>query len=179
MDCPTCKTELAPGELHGIAVSRCATCHGTWFDSEGFRLAKDREDENLRWHDFELWKEAERFDAKLGDRTCPSCGKGMASLAYGETGVQVDTCRPCLGVWLDEKEFENIVAALQDEIARMEAPELFRAALDEAAEIVRGPESLASEWKDAGRILELLKLRVLIDHPVLHNLLMGLQKGQL
>jgi Zn-finger nucleic acid-binding protein len=179
LNCPTCKTELTPAEVHDVAVSRCATCRGTWFDDAGFRVAKDREDENLRWHDFELWKDVAQFDARLGDRPCPSCGKAMSNLAYGETGVRVDTCRPCLGVWLDESEFENIIVALREEIVAMPALELFHAALEEAVEIAKGPESLASEWKDAVRVLDLLKLRVLVDHPVLHNLLMGLQKGQM
>ena len=175
--CPTCSTSLEPGTLHEVAVSRCASCGGVWFDEEGFREAKDLADENLRWLDFDLWKEHESFTVPSHGVDCPCCGKRMFTLRYADTPVEVDTCHDCRGVWLDEKEFERIVSALEDELARMPASELLAAAFHEAAEIVKGPESLLSEWKDTARVLQLLKLRILVDHPGLRRLFVEFQKG--
>ena len=54
---------------------------------------------------------------------------------------------------------------------------LLGAALHEAGEIVRGPGTLALEWQHLVHILGLLKLRVLIDHPGLRQMLLQAQSG--
>jgi Zn-finger nucleic acid-binding protein len=177
MNCPRCKSELSGAEIEGVAVSRCGACHGVWFDEEGFRLAKDHAEPNAMWMDVELWKDPERFAIESRGFECPSCVKPLATLRYGETQVVIDTCPRCRGIWLDDHEFEHIITALEDELARMPASELLGNALREAAEIVKGPEPVLSEWRDVGRVLNLLKLRVMVEHPALSQLFLGFEEG--
>ena len=177
MQCPKCKVELSPARVEDVDVSRCPSCHGTWITEEGFREAKDHADENLQWLDFEIWEEHEKFSVDSRQLECPSCGGRLYTLRYARTPVEIDYCNECSGIWLDEKEFERIVSALEDEIARMPAKDLLQAALREAGEIIRGPESVVSEWKDTKNVLQLLKLRVLIDNPVLRRMLMEFQRS--
>jgi len=177
MKCPRCKTDLSVGEIESVAVHRCATCQGAWFDEEGFRQAKDHAEPNAMWMDVELWKDPERFALESRGFECPKCLKPLATLRYGDTKVMIDTCPRCRGIWLDENEFEHIVSALEDELARMPAKELLGEALREASEIVKGPESILSEWRDTGRVLNLLKLRVMIEHPTLAKLFLGFEEG--
>ena len=64
------------------------------------------------------------------------------------TGVEVDYCTGCHGVWLDSAEFKGITEALNGEISTKSVPEYIRASLAEAVEIFSGPEGFASEWRD-------------------------------
>ena len=177
MKCPSCQAELRPGGVEGVAVSRCEACDGVWFDEEGFRQAKDRAEPNAIWMDVELWKDPERFTVESHGLSCPACAKPLATLRYGETKVEIDTCPQCRGIWLEAQEFEHIIVALEDELARMPASELLGEALREAAEVVKGPESIWSEWRDVGRVLDLLKLRVMVEHPRIAKLFLGFEEG--
>ena len=177
MQCPQCKTDLSPARVEDVDVSRCSSCHGTWFTEEGFREAKDHADANLHWLDFEIWEQHERFAVDSRKLPCPSCAQPLFTLRYDRTPVEIDYCHGCAGTWLDESEFGRIIAALEAELARMPASELLSATLQEAAEIVKGPESVASEWRDTKNILQLLKLRVLIENPVLSKMVLEFQRS--
>lgn len=177
MNCPHCEVELVPGDASGVAFSRCPNCRGTWFTEEGFREAQDQADPENDWLHLEIWREHDHFDVKASELACPSCGRSAVRMRYGETGVEIDHCPACAGIWLDEQELENIVAALEEESARLPARELLAAALREAADIGRGAGSLAEEWRHLEHILKLLKLRVLVDHPALRQLFLQVQKG--
>jgi Zn-finger nucleic acid-binding protein len=39
--------------------------------------------------------------------TCPSCGGELTEL--GRSGVRIDACRSCRGVWLDRGELDKII----------------------------------------------------------------------
>ena len=175
--CPACGGELVPGDVQGVAVMRCGACHGIWFGEEGFQAAKEIADPQVAWHEVALWKDQGAFVLGQRKRKCPQCAGEMTGLRYGETQVEIDVCAVCRGIWLDQGEFENVLSALEDEVARMPARELLAAALHEAAEVVQGRASLATEWKHSVQILNLLKLRVLVDHPTLRRLLISLEKG--
>ena len=53
---------------------------------------KDHVLPDANWLDFNLWKDIETMSYSLGERPCPICQKAMAKMAYGDTGVTVDTC---------------------------------------------------------------------------------------
>lgn len=177
MSCPRCGVELVDGDVQGVAVSRCPDCEGIWFDQQGFVAAKELADPAVAWLEIDLWKDQRRFGLGARRDPCPQCGRDMAALRYGDTPVEVDVCLACRGIWLDEGEFPKILTALEDEVARMPTRDLLAAALHEAAEVVQGRASLAKEWKHAVHILQLLKLRLLVDHPRLQRLLVALEKG--
>ena len=175
MKCPKCGVELAPHRVEDVAAQRCPSCDGLWVDEEAFRQAKDRAEPNAVWMDVALWKDHERFHVRARELACPGCSKTLVALRYDRTPVEVDYCPTCQGIWLDREEFERVIAALQEELTTLSARELLAEALREAAEIVTGPETLLSEWRDAARVLDLLKLRVLIEKPRLMKMAMELQ----
>jgi Zn-finger nucleic acid-binding protein len=177
MNCPRCSSALAPAEANGVGVLRCARCQGTWVDEDGFREAQNRADPEHDWLHLELWREHERFDAKRSTLACPSCGEPLVAMAYGDTGVEIDHCPACAGIWLEEQELANLVAAIEAEASAMPAGELLSAALREAGGVLRGEGSLAEEWTHLGHVLGLLKLRVLADHPGLRQALLQIQRG--
>jgi Zn-finger nucleic acid-binding protein len=146
-------------------------------DEQGFREARDHVDPEHAWLHFDLWKNHESFAVEGKRRACPSCGQPLFALTYADTPVVIDHCHECGGVWLDEKELENVVAALETEVADMPASELFAAALREAGEIAKSPSSLAREWPHTVQILKLLGLRVLTDNPRLRRIILEFQKA--
>jgi Zn-finger nucleic acid-binding protein len=177
--CPKCREPL--GVVHRfrtqgdpVEVEECRRCKGLWFDDRELRLATDAADHDVAWMDFEIWKHPERFRALDRPMTCPNCGGALGGVEFGQTGVTVDCCAPCRGVWLDGGQFERIVAALERELESKDAAGLVRDSLREAARLVTGGRSLAAEWRDLRTVLRLLHLRFFVEHPKLREIVRGL-----
>ncbi len=177
MKCPECQVELEVLEVQGLRLPSCHSCQGMWLDEETFRLGKDLAEPNAVWLDFELWGDPARFRARHSTRPCPACEQPMVQLEYGDTDVAVDHCDRCRAAWLDGGEFKGIVEALRNELASMSSTDYLRASIDEASELITGPEAAVSEWKDLAAVLRLLSLRFSIDHPTIRRLLLSLGRS--
>lgn len=169
--CPVCKIPLRRTTLGSVPVEECPSCKGAWFDDQELRLAKDEADHDLVWMDFELWKHADQFQADRRGLNCPSDGTALVDVRYGKTPVRVAFCPSCRGVWLDKGEFTEIIKALEEQAVSMDVAEYVRASLAEARELVTGPESFLSEWRDLRAVLRLLRFRFLVEHRGLTSLI--------
>ena len=178
MDCPKGHGRLESVSLGSIRIDRCTQCAGSWYDRHELRLLKDREAHgDYRWIDFDLWKDTDQFRADKQQRyACPRDGHPMTTVRYGESPVLVDICSECAGVWLDDKEYERIVAYLQEMVDTQSAGDYLKDVRDEFLEIFVGPEGPLSEMDDLGRVLYLLQLRFLIEHPRLATALNSLPR---
>lgn len=176
MKCPACQVEMAKRDLDFIEIDECPSCNGVWFDSDELRRAKDETAPDLAWLDFDLWKDADRFELSERSRQCPRCRVPMATVAYGQTGVEVDCCAHCKGVWLDAAEFGRIIGALTREMDSMPVKDYVRSALQEAGEIATGDEGLASEWHDFATVMRLLTYRFFVENPCLADKLRAFQE---
>ena len=174
--CPECHEPLSAVTADGLAADECPTCGGVWFDSGELRLAKDATDAELNWLDFEIWQHADDFAAKASERPCPGCGAGMISLLYGDTGVEIDHCPKCRGTWLDGDEFARIIDSLEKEVNTKSLSQYLKESLQEAKEVVTGPESVLSEWKDFTTLLKLMKYRLFVENPTLLNAIISVQR---
>jgi Zn-finger nucleic acid-binding protein len=177
MNCPTCSVALATGDVRGIAVFRCPTCHGFWIGEDGFRQTQDDPEAHVAWLDFDLWKNTQDFGVRGQGPGCPSCAKPLHTLEYADTGVDVDYCSDCRAVWMGAEGLDRVVTALEAELAHLTAGELLQAAVREGADIVRGPQPLSLAWRDLAHVLELLKRRVLVEHPQLERMIEAFPKG--
>jgi Zn-finger nucleic acid-binding protein len=175
MDCPVDGTTLERNTFHSIDVEVCPRCRGTWFDKGELGKAKDQAETDLSWLDFDIWSDQESFSTDWSSRKCPQCGKNMATISYGATGVAVDYCVLEHGVWLDKGEFETIIEALKDELSSKSASGYVKTSLEEAAELLSGDEGFISEWKDLRTVMRLLQYRVLVENPKVAELLTALQ----
>lgn len=175
MQCPSCRSELETRSTNGIEIDECPSCRGIWFDADELRQTKDQADPDLRWMDFELWKHEDEFHVSEKKMKCPKCSIALAAIDYGKTGVEVDFCIQCRGVWLDAGEFEKIIDHLSDDLLNMGLSEYLRASLEEAKEIVTGSESLVSEWRDLSTVLRMLLYRLLSENPKLGGALAEFQ----
>ncbi|HLG00028.1 MAG TPA: zf-TFIIB domain-containing protein, partial [Acidimicrobiia bacterium] len=157
MTCPACGASLERTTRDGVDVDECNRCHGTWFDADELRLAKDRTDEDLRWLDFDPFQETPGgATSGPSGRACPHCGVAMDTREYMHSGVRLDVCPDGHGVWLEEGEFAKIVGYLEHVVVSMDAGDYAKAALSELKEIVTHPEGFRSEMKDFSVVLRLL-----------------------
>jgi Zn-finger nucleic acid-binding protein len=109
MKCPKCKTEtLRESAIEGVAVDRCASCDGIWFDAEelGLLLAEDSR------HVASLLRGNlhEPADGKKG--ICPRDSSELLRVFSSiDRTVVIDACPDCHGIWLDGGEFEKLFMA--------------------------------------------------------------------
>ncbi|NIV43224.1 MAG: hypothetical protein GWN11_12635 [Candidatus Dadabacteria bacterium] len=177
MNCLNCNKELATKVFGDIEVDECEKCRGIWFDVDELRKAKDLTDENLNWMDFEIWKHEDLFKTTAGEIVCPKCSASLVSIDYDDTGVRIDYCPGCRGTWLQKGEFSKIIEALHDELSSKSFSEYVTSSVQEAKEIVTGPESFLSEWKDFSVVLKLLQIRLFVDKPKLIEAINSLHKA--
>lgn len=168
MNCPDCLNQLEKKDFRatGIAIHECVGCHGRWFDRQELFKAKDNTDDDLCWLDFDPFdRQADKFVRPSEKKTCPRCQKIMDSLAYAESGVVINRCQQCQGVWVHHGEFEKIIRYLEEVVVTKPSPEYFRDSLKQFLEIASGKEDFASELKDFLVVMKLSELRIGAEHP--------------
>lgn len=178
MLCPRCDDVLRLRLIEAVQIDQCLQCDGMWFERDELRKAKDAVEPGLLdWMDFDIWKHEERFHVSPAALICPHCHVPMVAVEYGETGVEVNCCPQCEGLWLDGGEFDEILEALRLELGGKSVSEYVRASLEEAREVVGGPEGVAAEWRDFMTVIRLLQYRVLEEKPALRAVLEAVQRS--
>lgn len=176
MKCPGCGSSLIQRSVQDIRVNECQQCKGIWFEDGELRETKDIVEPDTNWLDFEIWKHEECFKPEPRNLACPKCNQNMVAVDYDKTGVAINYCPGCRGTWLEKGEFKQIIEALNSEIANKSLSDYVKAGISEAVEIVTGPESFISEWKDFSTFFRMLQYRILVEKPQLHDTLINIQK---
>jgi len=172
MTCPICKkTKLLKSILHNVEVDYCPVCFGLWFEQEELRWAKDEKDKDLKWLDIDLWKNEKDFKVSYGIRICPSCRIPLYEVYYGDSGIVVDVCNLCHGVWLDRAEFKKIIEWLKEKADYEVMNNYVKNLLQEFGEIFTGPEELREEILDFLTILRLFNYKFATEHPVVSKII--------
>ena len=176
MNCPICKKPLLNVIFHNIEINYCPVCLGLWFKEEELRWAKDEKDKNLNWIDIDLWKDKNKFRISHSIRLCPCCRVPLYEVYYGDSGVIVDVCNLCHGIWLDRAEFKKIIDWLRQkadyEILNNYTKNLFK----QMTEIFTGPETLREEISDFLTILKLLNYKFTAQHLTISKMILELPK---
>jgi Zn-finger nucleic acid-binding protein len=171
VQCPDCQAQLRQTDYRGVRIDECPQCRGRWFDRDELRRAKDCTDQDLRWLDFDPFaRNADTSPDTPKGRLCPRCSVAMGVIAYETSGVLIDKCAGCHGVWLDHGEFEKIVKHLEHEVSSEPAAQYRKDAEKQFAQIVTGPEGPVSELRDFFAVLNLLEMRLAVEHPTLASL---------
>jgi Zn-finger nucleic acid-binding protein len=137
-----------------------------WVERDELDRLRDAADNDVRWIPLDLWKQAESVSGKLSTRMCPNGHGALVTLNFGGSGLELDVCRTCGGVWFDPGEFERMIDLLEEKAAATSESEYVRESLREAREVLAKGMVSAHEWKDLGAVLRLLRLKVGVDHPV-------------
>jgi Zn-finger nucleic acid-binding protein len=123
MKCPHDGTLLQPVSILNVELDKCHECDGIWFDKGELEKARDAGATDLEEAiEKEYGDPAYDQQATEGYMQCPRCDGRLFSHHYTYVApVKVDTCRKCLGVWLDDGELDKIVGqkkGLDDAAAR-------------------------------------------------------------
>jgi uncharacterized protein len=108
--CPRCAAALEKAEHLGQPVAACGRCGGRWLTPEALGAVVDA-------HQAGPAEEEARLQVPLSEvresLRCPDCGAPLETFNYaGDSGVILDHCPRCAGVWLDAGELELAARAV-------------------------------------------------------------------
>lgn len=100
MRCPNCKTVKLSGRTYKkISIDICETCKGIWFDNKELNNLVDIAIRGL----------SVPKDAVISKKICPKCTERfLYEFKYPQTYCNIDMCKNCKGIWLDNKELTEI-----------------------------------------------------------------------
>ncbi len=176
MICPFCKLSLEKSLLSNVEVDFCPRCYGMWFEEDELQAAKDEKDRNLRWLDIDLWKDEGLFKVSPGVKPCPFDRLPLYAVEYGDSGIQVDVCSICRGVWLDRGEFKSILTYLKEKADYEVLYHYLKNLKEELWEVFSGPELLREEIIDFLTILKLLRYKFAVQHPAISQAILAMPK---
>lgn len=176
MKCPSCKTELQKTILKNVEIDFCPICLGIFFENEELRLAKDETDKDLNWFDIDLWKDKKKLKISKRNALCPFCELPLYMVEYGDSGIRVDICNVCFGIWLDRKEFKEIIGYTKEKADYEILHNYLKNLLQEGVEIISGPETFKEEILDFLTILKLFKYKLLVQYPELTRIISQLPR---
>lgn len=119
MICPNCQSHLQTINYEGISIETCNKCGGEWLDdSEIGKIVRIREvrfDPDIRRAIAEsttitgvVLQDVDR------DLNCPKCAGTTDAVNYGgDTGIFIDRCTTCRGIWLDAGELEKVQMVIE------------------------------------------------------------------
>lgn len=137
MECLNCKTPMITHDYRGVEIDRCPMCNAYWFDQgellEVLQLKRDslmtdalrarlELPRTCRWCDTIYPMNVDHCDMcdrPLGHR-CPRDTSEM--MIVDESGVELDICPSCFGLWFDGNEFETLATLLVGEALTPDAP---------------------------------------------------------
>jgi len=177
MFCPNHhKNPLEKVLFHHVEVDYCPECLGVWFDKDELRLAKDDNDANLQWLDFDIWRDKGKFAVMRIDKRCPVCRIPFMEVNYDDSKVKIDFCKRCQGIWLDRGEFKQIMMYL---IRKSDYELLHQYAKNlvvQLWEVFSGPEKFREELEDFLILLKLFNYKFVVQHPHINSLIEELPK---
>jgi Zn-finger nucleic acid-binding protein len=114
MQCPNCHKPLTGIDYEGVHIEICPVCGGDWLGAGQLtNILKARQTRFTEQECLAIAQVAKITYVKLPnlDRhlVCPECGGTTHPINYGDdTGIVIDKCATCGGVWLDRGELDKI-----------------------------------------------------------------------
>ena len=173
MKCPNGHDKMQEIKIGNVKIDHCSQCEGMWFEKDELRLAKDSQDEYAEWFDIDLWKNEDSFKSAPSSGTCPVCEIPLHTIDYGDSGIKIDACNKCHGIWLDKNEFSHIIEFIKLKYPYELVYNYVKTLVEEGKEIFTGPESLKSEINDFLIVLKLLQFKIFAT-PMLMQIILNL-----
>lgn len=120
MICPHCQHNLREIVYEGVSINTCDNCGGNWLDKGEIVHINETREVTFTAEDHQKLKEAGQTVTKKNIQRdnpiqCPRCNVPMETLNYAySTGVMVDHCPKCDGLWLDKGELETIQMIIEE-----------------------------------------------------------------
>lgn len=121
MNCPRCTTPLSPILYEGVEIDTCPTCQGEWLDAGELQQIVRTVERTFTPEEIDeldaLRQATFRVEAGGAQRVrCPRCPRQrLEPFNYaGNSGVILDKCPACGGIWLDHRELEMVQALVEE-----------------------------------------------------------------
>lgn len=114
MHCPACESKLATITYEGVEFETCNTCGGCWLDADELGQIVRLREKRFTAEQRSAIDTAGRIpglpvESIERELTCPGCNASTGPINYGgDTGIIIDRCPKCRGIWLDVGELEHI-----------------------------------------------------------------------
>jgi Zn-finger nucleic acid-binding protein len=143
MQCPKCNQPLQGIDYEGVHIETCPACGGDWLDAGELQNILDARDKRFDQNECRAIAQATKIshlklDTLNRHLTCPNCGAVTHPINYGDdSGIIIDKCASCGGVWLEKGEIEKIqelVEGWDDELPQdlaQYSPKLHQIAVNE------------------------------------------------
>lgn len=145
MQCPIDTRTLVAKQIHNLEIDVCLKCRGVWFDEGEFRSAVRSIASFELPEKYQVSLPKEKSPAlHLHERnlSCPKDGAKLETLHYDPpSGIYLDRCGKCGGIWLDGGEISLVKKQLAPNPA-MDA--LVRAFAEHSREETRQQKELAA-----------------------------------
>ena len=162
--------------FYGTEVDYCPKCLGLWFEQDELRQAKDEKDRDLNWLDIDLWKDKAKLKIGRSPRLCPKDEVPLYKVQYGDSGIEVDVCNLCRGIWLDRGEFKKIIDYLREQGKEEMLKNYLSNLIKEGVEIFTGPEGFKEEAADFLTVIKLLDYKFASQHQAISQIILSLPK---
>lgn len=119
MRCPNCSKTMSEIEYEGSLIHSCTGCGGEFIGAQALGhivRTRDEQFDPLRAQQWGSLQPTFSLPDDYADRLmcCPCCDTAMQVGNYsGDSGVAIDRCTRCGGVWLDREELEKIQCLLE------------------------------------------------------------------
>jgi Zn-finger nucleic acid-binding protein len=121
MQCPRCGEQLCAVDYEGVEVETCPGCKGEWLDAEELKKIVHTVEETFPENQVAaldaINESVFRIDESPGNELkCPKCPDAeLNRFNYAATsGVALDKCPDCGGVWLDHDELEHVQILVEE-----------------------------------------------------------------
>jgi len=114
MKCPSCSGALTTIDYEGIKIETCNNCQGEWLDADELKHIVRTREIHFDPQERQAIAQATKItgvplDDEDRDLNCPKCGGQTDAVNYGgDSGIIIDRCTSCGGIWLDAGELEHI-----------------------------------------------------------------------
>ncbi len=110
LTCPNDSTALVSVQIENVTLDQCPTCGGYWLQRGELETLGERHDAHL---DPITVGRVGTIDSK---RKCPLDGTQLVQHEFVEhTGIKIDQCPTCQGIWLEKFELSNLLRYLDTE----------------------------------------------------------------
>ena len=127
MKCPRCSGGLTTIEYEGAEIETCAGCGGEWMDGgemgQVVRTVEETFPQTMREALDAINDNAFSIDESVENQlSCPKCsGVALNRFNYAcSSGIAIDRCSECKGIWLDKDEIEKVQILVEEWRGKLE-----------------------------------------------------------
>jgi len=120
LQCPRCQAGLETVLYENVEIETCPVCHGEWLDAGELNHIVETVEKTFTPEEIGTLDALNRNVFKIsqgGDQrlNCPKCfGQKLTPFNYASSsGIILDKCPGCGGIWFDRNELERVQALVE------------------------------------------------------------------